>query len=113
MVSLDSVRKLALSFPEAEEMPHFEKASFRIKKKIFATLDVKKNRSVLKLSAVDQSVFCGFDASIIYPVKGAWGKQGWTIIELKKVPKKLFQDALITSYCEVAPEKLAKLLRSD
>ena len=112
MVSLDSVRKLALSFPEAEEMPHFEKTSFRIKKKIFATLDKKNNRSVLKLSAIDQSVFCGFDSSIIYPVKNAWGKQGWTIVELKKVPKKLFHDALITSYCEVAPEKLAKVLRS-
>jgi predicted DNA-binding protein (MmcQ/YjbR family) len=113
MVSLDTVRKLALSFPEAEEMPHFEKASFRVKKKIFATLDVKQKRSVVKLSAIDQSVFCDYDNTIVYPVKGSWGKQGWTIIELKKVPKKLFQDILMTSYCEVAPEKLAKLVRPD
>lgn len=111
MVSLDSVRKFALTLPEAEEMPHFEKASFRIKKKVFATLDMKKKRSVVKLSALDQSTFCSYDDSIIYPAKGAWGKHGWTIIELKKVPKKLFEDLLITSYCEVAPEKLAKQLR--
>ncbi len=113
MVSLDAVRKLALSFPEAEEMPHFEKALFRVKKKIFATLDVKNKRCVVKLSAVDQSVFCDYDKAIVYPIKGAWGKQGWTIIELRKVPKKLFQDILITSYCEVAPEKLARLLRPE
>jgi predicted DNA-binding protein (MmcQ/YjbR family) len=112
MVSFDTVRKLALSFPEAEEMPHFEKASFRIKKKIFATLDAKNKRCVVKLSAVDQSVFCAYDKTIIYPIKGGWGKQGWTIIELKKVPKKLLMDALTTSYCEVAPEKLASLLRT-
>lgn len=113
MVSLDTVRKLALSFPEAEEMPHFEKASFRVKKKIFATLDVTNKRCVVKLSVVDQSVFCDYNKTIIYPVKGAWGKQGWTIIELRKVPKKLFQDALITSYIQVAPEKLSKMLRPD
>ncbi len=29
MVSIDTLRKLALSFPEATEEPHFEKISFR------------------------------------------------------------------------------------
>jgi predicted DNA-binding protein (MmcQ/YjbR family) len=111
VVSLDSVRKFALSFPEAEEMPHFEKASFRVKKKIFATLDKKNKRSVVKLSALDQSTFCSYDDAIIYPSKGAWGKQGWTVIELKKVPKKLFEDLVTTSYCEVAPAKLASQLK--
>jgi hypothetical protein len=111
MVSLDAVRKLSLSFPGAVEMPHFEKPSFRIKKKIFATLDAPNKRCVVKLAPIDQSTFCSYDEKIIYPIKGAWGKQGWTIIELKKVPKKILEDALITSYCTVAPEKLAKLLR--
>ena len=39
MVSIDTFRKLALSFDEAVEQPHFEKPSFRVNKKIFATLD--------------------------------------------------------------------------
>ena len=111
MVSLEAVRKLSLSFPEAVEMPHFEKASFRVKKKIFATIDAKNKRCVVKLSPLDQSTFCSYDEKIIYAIKNSWGKQGWTIIELKKVPKKLLEDLLITSYCEVAPEKLAKQLR--
>jgi len=113
MVSFDTVRKLALSFPEAEEQPHFEKASFRVKKKIFATLSKKDNRCVVKLSMIDQSVFTASNNEIIYPVKGAWGKQGWTIIELKKVRKDLFVDVLTTSYCEGAPEKLSRLVRPD
>lgn len=45
MVTIDSFRKLALSFPEATEEPHFEKTSFRVKKKIFATFDEAKNRA--------------------------------------------------------------------
>ena len=47
----------------------------------------------------------------IFPVDNKWGKQGWTIIEMKKVPKELFMDALLTAYCEVAPKKLADQLR--
>lgn len=111
MVSCETVRKLSLSLPEAVEVPHFEKASFRVRKKIFATLDSKNKRCIVKLSAVDQSVFCSYDKAIIYPVKGTWGIQGWTIIELKKVPKKLLTDALVTSYCGVSPKKLSKSVR--
>jgi predicted DNA-binding protein (MmcQ/YjbR family) len=111
MVSLETVRKLALSFPEADEQPHFEKASFRIKKKIFATLSEKDKRCTVKLSPVDQSVFVDFNPSVIYPATGAWGRQGWTIIELKQVRKDLFTDALTTAYCTVAPAKFALLVR--
>ncbi len=32
MVTLETFRKIALSFPEATEEPHFEKTSFRVKK---------------------------------------------------------------------------------
>jgi predicted DNA-binding protein (MmcQ/YjbR family) len=57
MVSIDTFRKLALSFPEATEEPHFDKTSFKVKKKIFATYDDKKKRACIKLSEIDQNVF--------------------------------------------------------
>jgi predicted DNA-binding protein (MmcQ/YjbR family) len=108
MIDIKTVRQLALSFEEAEEKPHFEKQSFRVRKKIFATLDKGSKSVVLKLSAVDQSVFSDYDRSAIYPVPGGWGKQGWTKVELKKVRKDIFKDALTTAYCTVAPRKLAE-----
>lgn len=111
MVSLVSFRKLALSFPETTEEPHFEKISFRVRSKIFATYDDKLQRAAIKLSETDQNVFSLIDKTIIHPVDNKWGKQGWTIIEMKRVPKKLFTDALTTAYCEVAPEKLAELVK--
>lgn len=109
MVTVKEVHNWALAFPEAVEMPHFEKTSFRVAKKIFATLDVKNQKVVVKLNEIDQSVFSAGDTGIS-PVQNAWGKQGWTIIDLKKVRKTLFKDALHTSYCEVAPKKLRKFL---
>lgn len=111
MVTIETLRKLALSFPEATEEPHFEKTSFRVKKKIFATYDDVKKRACVKLSEIDQDVFSSADKTIIFPVDNKWGTQGWTLIEMTKVRKELFVDALTTAYCEVAPNKLAEQIR--
>ncbi len=113
MVSIDTFRKLALSFPEATEELYFEKTSFRVKKKIFATYDERKNRACIKLSEIDQDVFSSAGKTIIFPVDNKWGKQGWTLIEMTKVHKDLFIDALITAYCEVAPKKLADQIKTN
>ena len=90
---------------------HFEKTSFRVKKKIFATYDELNKRACIKLSEIDQDVFSPADKNIIFPVDNKWGKQGWTLIDLDKVNNELFIDALTTAYCEVAPKKLANQVR--
>jgi hypothetical protein len=113
MVSNDFFRKLALSFPETTEDPHFEKTSFRVKKKIVATYDDVTKRACVKLSEIDQDVFSSAGKMIIFPVDNKWGKQGWTLIEMRKVRKELFIDALTTAYCEVAPKKLAAQIRRN
>ena len=113
MVTLNTLRQIALSFPEATEEPHFEKSSFRVKKKIFATYDDKHKRVCIKLSEIDQHVFSSANRTIIFPVNNKWGKQGWTFIEMNEVHTDLFIDALTTAYCEVAPKKLAGLLRPN
>lgn len=111
MVSIAQFRKLALQFDEAVEEPHFEKTSFRVRKKIFATLDEKTGRAVVKLSATDQSVFCAFDKNIVYPVPGGWGTQGWTIAVLPAIKQAMLKDLLTVAYCTVAPKQLAEKYR--
>ncbi len=111
MVSIDFFRELALSFPETTEEPHFEKTSFRVKNKIFATYDVIKQRACIKLSEIDQDVFSSADKTIFFPVDNKWDKQGWTLLEMNRVKKALFIDALTTAYCEVAPKKFAEQIR--
>ena len=105
MISIENFREQALSFPGTVERPHFEKTSFRVKNKIFATLSKETHLAVVKLSEIDQSVFCSFDKTIIYPVNNKWGKQGWTFINLKKVRKNMLNDALTTAYNEVIKTK--------
>jgi predicted DNA-binding protein (MmcQ/YjbR family) len=105
MIATATVRRIALSFPDAEEKPHFEKRSFRFKDRIFATVNEVKKTITVKLTPVDQSAFCAFDPSVIYPVPGTWGTQGWTVIELKKVRSSTLKDALRTAYATVAIPK--------
>lgn len=105
MVSVEEVRRLALSFSGVVEKPHFDKPSFRFRDRIFATLWVPQKRAVLKLTATDQSVFSSFDSSIFFPVPGAWGRKGWTMVELSKVRKDMFRDALSLAYEGVARVK--------
>ncbi len=113
MVTFDEFQKMACSFPETEQEPHFEKTSFQVKKKIFATFDSKENLVCLKLSEIDQDAFSAFDKSIIYPVPNKWGKQGWTLMALNKVHPEMCMDALTTAYCTVAPTKLADIVKKN
>ena len=85
--AIETFRKLAMALKDVEKLPHFEKTSFRINKKIFATLDVKENRACLMFDPIQQSVFSAYDNSIIYPVPNKWGQKGATYVELKKVKK--------------------------
>ena len=108
MITVDTFRQWALALPEAVELPHFHKTSFRVHKRIFATLDEKAKTAVLMLSPLQQSVFCAFDKTVIYPVPGAWGKQGCTVFELGKIRKTMLKDALQVAYEEIAEKAKGK-----
>lgn len=102
MVNLETFRQLALSFPDTVELPHFELISFRVKKKIFATFWPKEDKAMLKLPLIEQSVFCSYDNTIFYPVPGGWGKNGSTFVNLKKVKKDIFKNAIQIAYANVS-----------
>ena len=108
MITIEQARKEALSLPETEEKPHFDLASFRIKNKIFATIHANKNYMMVKLSAIDQSVFCAYNKEVIFPVPGGWGLRGATFIDLKKVKKSMLIDAITTAWKTTAPPKLVE-----
>lgn len=106
MVSIEQFRQLALALPAAQEKPHFDMPSFRIKNKIFATIHTKNNRAMIKLPPVEQSVFCAINKAIIYPVPGTWGAGGATFFELQHVPEDILQHALLQAWLAIAPKKL-------
>ena len=106
MVTVSTARQMALSLPETEEKSHFTTPDFRVKNKIFATLHVDKQYMMIKLSMEDQSVFCAFDKTVVFPVPGGWGRKGATFFNLKKVKKAMLTDALTVAWKTVAPKKM-------
>ena len=68
----------------------------------------KDNIAVLMFSPIQQSVFCAFDKTIIYPVPGGWGLKGATIFELQKMKKSMMKDALKVVYDEKANKTVGK-----
>jgi hypothetical protein len=106
MIEIGTFRQFALSLPETDEAPHFENRAFRVKKKIFATLNVAAHRATVKLSLENQDVFTAVGNGAVFPVPNKWGHHGWTHIALEKAELELCHDALQTAWCEVAPKAL-------
>ena len=114
MTTIETLRNLALSFPETSEEPHFEKTSFRVQSKIFATYNEKEKWATLKFKADEQSMFCKIDAENIFPVPNAWGRSGWTHIRINNLSKEIMEDLLMAAYISVANKKLTdKLLNNN
>jgi predicted DNA-binding protein (MmcQ/YjbR family) len=107
------LRVFALSLPEATVEPHFEKNSYRVKKKIFATVNSEDGFFVVKLTEMQQSVFCKWDESACHPVPNKWGLQGWTRVYFEKVDEDFLKDIVKTSYMNVAPKKFVDLMRTN
>jgi hypothetical protein len=102
MISNALFRKMALALPGVEEKPHFEKASFRCRNKIFATLWAAERKAMLKLTPVQQSVYTRYDPAVFDAVPGTWGLQGATFVNLAKVNKAMLAEALLVAYNSVA-----------
>lgn len=98
---LDFMQTLVGVYEEA----HFEKISFRYKKKIFATVDQEYKLLCLKLDRIEQDVLMISQPDIIYPVPNKWGLHGWTFIKLSDVKKPILKDALRKAYDGVAIKK--------
>jgi hypothetical protein len=109
MASIDTLRKQALSFPDSVELPHFEKTSFRIGTKIFATFSETTSTVNFKLSVIEQSSFCKLGNGAIKPIPNKWGLQGWTSVDLTQIDDALLYEIMETAFFQVAPKKVADL----
>lgn len=99
-------RELALSFPEAIESAHMHHPDFRVGGRIFATLDYpNKDSAMVKLRRDEQREFMRSNPDIFQPAKGAWGRQGSTIVYLPA--------QRLTSCAKRLPQHGATRRRSD
>ncbi len=103
------IRALALSLPEAQEHPHFERPSFRVRGKIFATLqsvgEDGVEKVVLKLPVLVKESLQQTDAAAIVSL-GNWDKGGWTQLDIGRMDGEKLADLVRLAWRQVAPKTL-------
>jgi hypothetical protein len=102
-------RELALSFPEAIESAHMHHPDFRVGGRIFATLGYpNENSAMVKLSSDEQKEFVRGSPGVFTTAKGAWGRQGSTIIYLPAATINIVREALTAAWQNTALKRLSK-----
>jgi hypothetical protein len=107
-MDIDDFRRIALSFPGAEESSHMGAADFRVGGRIFATLaSAKLGHGNLMLTLEQQQAFVGESADVFIPIHGGWGRMGMTHIRLDVAHEDVLTGALHTAW-KLRVEKNAK-----
>ncbi|MCE3288871.1 MAG: hypothetical protein K0R83_883 [Caulobacter sp.] len=102
----DDIRALALSLPLAEEHPHFDRPSFRVQGKIFATLPPGGEEVVLKLLPEIKESLKQSDPAAIRALPGGWDRGGWTLIAIGSMDDEKLADLIRLAWRQVAPKKM-------
>lgn len=108
MTTAGEMRKLALAMPEVEERSHFEQPDFRVAGKIFAGLSRDAKQGTLKLTPEIQASVVGArsGATAFEPAAGAWGRSGWTKVDLARVDRSTLAELVVEAWRIVAPKAL-------
>ncbi|HUL35099.1 MAG TPA: MmcQ/YjbR family DNA-binding protein [Candidatus Eisenbacteria bacterium] len=88
-------RRIAMSFPGAEESSHMGNPDFRVGGRIFATLaSAKQGYGNLKLTLEQQAAFVQDLPQVFLPIPGGWGRTGMTHIRLAEATEDVLHGAL-------------------
>jgi len=103
-------RKLALSLPESHEEPHFDRASFRVGKKIFATLTAKGDEVMVRVAPPERLFALLGGRRDVFFDYGAWtARNGALGVRLARVPPGLMRELLVDSWRHVAPKRALRV----
>ena len=102
----DRFRQLVLALPEAVESEHMGHPDFRVRGRIFATLDAEETHGVLKLTLDEQDAFMQRDPDAFRPVPGGWGRRGYTQVVLRAARVSDVRDGLTLAWRKTAPKAL-------
>ncbi len=86
----DVIRKLS----DITEKDPFGSDAFYANKRIFATVWHNENKVNVRLTLELQRKFLETDGEAFSEIDNAWGRQGWTTVQLEFVDKGLFSDAV-------------------
>ena len=103
-MKIAEVRRLALALPEATEAPHFDRTSFRVRDKIFATVDADGSGMNVFVDDEQRELMSKVDPQA-YETR-MWGKSGYLHVHLAKAKARDVDALLDSAWQRKAPKKL-------
>ena len=104
-VTVATVRRLALSWPESTEEPHHDMTSFRVAGKIFATVPAEGDRLHIFLESDEAAAYCAE-----YPgqVEELWwgARRRGCLVPLATATAALVEELLAEAWRRRAPKRL-------
>ncbi len=98
-MTAEDFRRIALSFPGAEEGSHMGAVDFRVGGRIFATLaSVAQGYGNLMLTPDHQQAFVEEQPGVFLSIHGGWGRSGATHICLAQATEDVLHGALQTAW---------------
>jgi hypothetical protein len=95
--------RLALSLPEAHEEPHFDRTSFRVKKKIFATMTPDGKEAMVRVSPPELVRSLLSEHGDIFFSYGGWTDRNGSLgVRLARIDANMMKELLVESFRHVA-----------
>jgi hypothetical protein len=95
-------RKLALSLEGVSERPHMDRAAFRTKRRIFATLGADK-RVNLKVEPEERRELLFSSFPDVFASLGGWTRLGYIAVDLARVDESLLRELLHDAWLDAQP----------
>lgn len=105
-MTLADLRALALSMPEAHEEPHFDRTSFRVGKKIFATATPDGREAMVRVHPVASCLALIESEPATFFSYGGWTERGGALgIRLARVDARFLRKLVEDSWARIAPKR--------
>jgi hypothetical protein len=109
VITAAALRKHALSLADAHEEPHFDRASFRVGKKIFATMTADGKEAMVKVQPREKvEALLAAEPEVFFSYGGWTTKNGSLGVKLTKVDAKLMRELVTLSWESIAPKPKKK-----
>jgi hypothetical protein len=102
-----ALRRIALALPEAHEAPHFDRTSFRVGTKIFATMTKGGDEAMVRVAPMSRiHALLASDPDVFFSY-GAWTtKNGALGVRLREVDASTMRALVRDAWRGVAPKML-------
>lgn len=104
MASARDLRRVALSLEGTIEVPHFDRAAFKVAR-TYVTLAADGKTANFKFTPDEQELKCLTAPDAFTPVPNAWGKQGWTTATLSVLGTVELKSALEAAWRHAAAKE--------